>query len=383
MKSGFVECWKEAYDIPAEEFNKEMIFDIWSYRRKQDLLDRQQLFIEDLNAQDFAENVYELNGVLSNDERRALQIMKITDNDNTPFLDLSGLKDEMSGWNYPLHFIDFETTMVAIPFNKGRKPYEGIAFQFSHHVVYEDGRIEHKGEYINTKPGLFPNYEFLRALKRELENDEGTIFKYAAHENTFLNHIHAQILSEKEKLDDGEELLEFIESITHSSGSAPYEWRGKRDMVDMLEVVKKHYYHPAMKGSNSIKVVLPAVLKSSKFIQGKYSKPIYGSVGFPSLNFDKMIWIKKDGNGEIINPYKLLPNLFDDISLAGIEDYISDPTLADGGAAMTAYAKMQFTEMSGEERKLVTERLLRYCELDTFAMVVIYEFWKDEIRGIS
>jgi hypothetical protein len=50
---------------------------------------------------------------------------------------------------------------------------------------------------------------------------------------------------------------------------------------------------------------------------------------------------------------------------------------------MTAYAKMQFTEMSGEERKLVTEGLLRYCELDTFAMVVIYEFWKDEIRGIS
>jgi hypothetical protein len=148
----------------------------------------------------------------------------------------------------------------------------------------------------------------------------------------------------------------------------------------MLEVVKKHYYHPSMKGSNSIKGVLPAVLKSSKFIQEKYSKPIYGSKEIPSLNFNEMVWIKKDENGEIINPYKLLPNLFDDLTLDNIEEYISDPALADGGAAMTAYAKMQFTEMSDEERKLVSQGLLRYCELDTFAMVVIYEFWKDEIE---
>jgi len=379
MKSGFLECWGKAYSIPEESFNKEMVFNIWNYRKKQDLLDNHQLFIEDLNAQDFAENVYQLNGPLTSDERRALQIMKVTDNDSTPYLDKVGLRGEMSNWKFPLHFIDFETTMVAIPFNKGRRPYEGIAFQFSHHIVYEDGRIEHKGEYINTEPGLFPNYEFLRALKKELENDEGTVFKYATHENTFLNHIHAQILDDKDNLKDSEELLAFIESITHNSRSAPYDWQGERDMVDMLEVVKKHYYHPSMKGSNSIKGVLPAVLKSSKFIQEKYSKPIYGSEEIPSLNYNEMVWIVKDDNDEIINPYKLLPNLFVDISLENIEDYITDPALADGGAAMTAYAKMQFTEMSDEERRLVSKGLLRYCELDTFAMVVIYEFWKNEI----
>lgn len=379
MKSGFLKCWGQAYKIPEENFHKEMVFNIWNYRKKQDLLDNHQLFIEDLNAQDFAENVYKLNGQLTSDERRALQIMKVTDNDSTPYIDVVGLKKEMSNWKFPLHFIDFETTMVAIPFNKGRKPYEGIAFQFSHHIVYEDGRIEHKGEYINTEPGLFPNYEFLRALKKELENDEGTVFKYATHENTFLNHIHAQILDDKDALEDSDELLAFIESITHNSSSAPYEWCGERDMIDMLEVVKKHYYHPSMKGSNSIKGVLPAVLNSSKFIQAKYSKPIYGSEEIPSLNYNEMTWIAKDDNDEIINPYKLLPNLFVDISLENIEDYITDPALADGGAAMTAYAKMQFTEMSDEERRLVSKGLLRYCELDTFAMVVIYEFWKNEI----
>ena len=41
-----------------------------------------------------------------------------------------------------------------------------------------------------------------------------------------------------------------------------------------------------MKGSNSIKVVLPAILNSSKAIQKKYSQPIYGSL-IPSKNFGK------------------------------------------------------------------------------------------------
>ena len=83
----------------------------------------------------------------------------------------------MDAWVYPLHFIDFETSMVAIPFNKGRHPYEGIAFQFSHHMVHEDGRIEHRGQYLNTGTGVFPNYDFVRNLKRELGQDEGSIFQ--------------------------------------------------------------------------------------------------------------------------------------------------------------------------------------------------------------
>ncbi len=43
---------------------------------------------------------------------------------------------------------------------------------------------------------------------------------------------------------------------------------------------------------------------------------------------------------------------------------------------MVAYAKMQFTEMSEEEREAITKGLLKYCELDTLAMVMIWEHWK-------
>jgi hypothetical protein len=57
-----------------------------------------------------------------------------------------------------------------------------------------------------------------------------------------------------------------------------------------------------------------------------------------------------------------------------------DSEINNGGAALTAYALMQFTQMSDSERNKTKQALLRYCELDTLAMVMIYEFWKDQIK---
>ncbi|NLY72125.1 MAG: DUF2779 domain-containing protein, partial [Tissierellia bacterium] len=156
---------------------------------------------------------------------------------------------------------------------------------------------------------------------------------------------------------------------------------GPRNMVDMLELVKSYYYDPYMKGSNSIKVVLPAVLNSSSYLREKYSKPIYGSFeGIKSLNFQDWIWIKEDDQGKVEDPYKLLPKLFSDLS---DEDYLMaglDEELRDGGAAMMAYYKLQFEDISDETKTSIIEGLLRYCELDTLAMVMIYEAWREMVK---
>ena len=54
----------------------------------------------------------------------------------------------------------------------------------------------------------------------------------------------------------------------------------------------------------------------------------------------------------------------------------------DGGAAMMAYARMQFGEMTDFERDSYKNALLRYCELDTLAMVMIYEHWKSIVNDL-
>ena len=86
----------------------------------------------------------------------------------------------------------------------------------------------------------------------------------------------------------------------------------------------------------------------------------------------------KDESGNWISPYKRLPPVFGELSEEQLDALCeeSGEELKDGGAAMLAYAKMQFVDMAEEERAFYYNALLKYCELDTLAMVMIYEGWK-------
>lgn len=296
LKSGKKECWQANLGWDDEDFKNPTVLDVWNFRKKAKLIEAGCIKMSDLTEENVAPKPDKKPGI-SASERQWLQIQKFQNRDNSIWLDRENLQHEIDSWVFPLHFIDFETTMAAIPFNAGRRPYEGIAFQFSHHIIYEDGSVEHFGEYLNTEQGKFPNYDFVRALKAQLENDNGSIFRYSNHENTFLNIIYRQLQADRLEIADREELCEFIRSITKSVRDSVEQWFGERNMVDMWEIVKRYYYDPATNGSNSIKKVLPAILNSSTFLQNKYSKPIYGSLdGILSLNFKDWQWIRfEDG----------------------------------------------------------------------------------------
>ena len=89
-----------------------------------------------------------------------------------------------------------------------------------------------------------------------------------------------------------------------------------------------------------------------------------------------------DINNRVINPYEDLPDL-DYIVPNGLrksENLYSNNKLADGGAAMIAWAFMQFGEMKDHEIESLSKALKRYCELDTMAMVLIMEAWIDFVK---
>lgn len=357
LKSGFEECWSTQTQVSGEDFDRPFVFDIWKYRLAERKISEGVFFMDQVDPAEFG---------LADDgrpgleawQRQALQVRKVIDKDTTIYVDTQGLLADFSLWIYPLHFIDFETSQVAIPFGAGRRPYEQVAFQFSHHKLFADGRVEHSTEYLDLSRGKFPSFDFVRALKRALSDDRGTIFRYSPHENVVLCQIHEQLQASAEP--DRVELCRWIETITTKKEG----WKGHRTMVDLLDVILNRYYNPATNGSNSLKSLLPAVLKSSKYLQEKYSEPIYGSLeGISSKNFRDWRWIQKDSDGNILDPYKLL----------------GDGEIADGGAAMTAYARSQFETISPADIAMISKALLKYCELDTFAMVLVYEHLADEI----
>jgi len=139
----------------------------------------------------------------------------------------------------------------------------------------------------------------------------------------------------------------------------------------MKEILLRHYYHPLAKGSNSLKALLPSILRTSPFLKKTYSAPIYGTPSIPSRNFQNTTWISSTQS----DPYGTLPNLD---TIDSSKRLFDDEAIRDGGAAMMAYAKCQFTEISTEEIASLRAALLKYCELDTLAMVMLWQTWKQD-----
>jgi hypothetical protein len=375
LASGFRECWKEALGWNDADFSAGTVLDLYNSRRKQSLID-QGVFKLPLVQKDDLGDIDEEPGPdgLSIKQRQWLQVAGLPDEDRERgyYLDTTLVRNAMSEWRFPYHFIDFETAAVALPFHAGMRPYQSVAFQFSHHVMEANGEIRHVGQFLCAEPGVFPNYTFARALMRELNGDDGTVFMWSHHENTILNAIARQLVEDENPPDDREEMMEFLGSLTKG---------GDRAMVDLCDLAGKAYFHPDTKGSSSIKKVLPAILKGSDLLRDRYSKPIYGAPGgIPSLNFaskEGFAWIDVSTDGTVSDPYGRLKDLAKEMIPGGVDERTGDDSIiAEGGAAASAYARLQFEQMDAQTRDRIKSALLRYCELDTLAMAMIMEAWR-------
>ena len=383
LKSGFNECWLSQTNLTERQINDESLStEIWgggagSRSLSGELIEKNIYLLKDVDEDDVASKVSSSTyDGLSPLERRMEQINRVKENTSESYFDKDGLKEQMDTWNFPLHMIDFETSSVALPFFKGMKPYEILAFQFSHHTIDKDWNIKHENQYICFERNTFPNFEFVRKLKDAVGDGEGTIFRYHNHENTTLNKIREQLLLSDEF--DKVDLISFIDLITHDKKQ---NRKGRRDMVDLFKLVTAYYYSPHAKGSNSIKAILPAIIKESDFLQQKYGvKGLYGSdLEISSLNFENHCWIT-DG---LTNPYKTLPQVFPDYDndmIESVEPIETLKELSDGGAALTAYNYLQYSNVSEEQREYLQQALFKYCELDTMAMVMIMEAWREMIK---
>lgn len=378
LKSGFNECWKDAAGFSDQDFKNGSVLDIWNFRKKSELIEQGTYKISQVMRDDLGdfEDEAGLEG-MTRKQRQWLQVngLPINHPHNGFYLDDALVQVEMSKWKYPYHLIDFETSAVALPFYAGMRPYESVAFQFSHHIMQADGSVKHVGEFLCAEPGDFPNYKFIRALKEELGLDEGSVFMWSHHENTILSSILKQLSEDPNKPADADELSDFIRTLIKS---------GDRAMIDLCKLAEKAFYHPETKGSNSIKKVLPAVLKVSPKLQSTYSKPIYGLPnGIPSINFSGskgFQWLQLV-EGEITDPYAILKDYAKDMLPTNVEDDDEGNTsiIAAGGAAATAYARLQFEDLDTEARERIKAALLRYCELDTLAMVMVLQGWQEAL----
>lgn len=150
-------------------------------------------------------------------------------------IDYVGIRKKLSKLEYPLHFLDFETDSSAIPRLNGTRPFEKIPFQYSCHIMHENGDIEHF-EYIHldqTDPRLPLTESLVNCIRKS-----GSIIVYNAR-------FEREVLTSLAK--------SFPEHSRHLNSIINRLW-------DQLDIFKRHYRHPDFGNSNSLKSVLPVLI---------------------------------------------------------------------------------------------------------------------------
>jgi len=197
----------------------------------------------------------------------------------------------------PIGFLDFETFMEPVPSFDLQRPYQQMPFQYSLHIL-DKGKLLHH-EFLGN-PGSDPRPDFIGQLLAETGECRTIVVYNQAFEISRL----------RELARDFPVYSAEIESLITRT-------------VDLMTPFKnRDYYVPEMRGSHSIKYVLPALV--------------------PDLSYEGL-------------------------------------AVADGEMAMLAYDRLARSENETEKGKIRRD-LLAYCRMDTLGMVRIWERLGEIVR---
>lgn len=338
--SGFEECWGDMALVEPHILDIYYVSNLGSKDGFKNLVTNGQACALDVSESS-------IDGSKARGARQLRQIRSLRDDSEQvePEL-LSSLRD----LEYPLFFLDFETSRIPIPFHPGMNAYEQVVFQFSCHILRDANstELEHR-EWINTE-NVYPNFEFASALENVL-GDNGTILVWSPFEQTAMRDIVKQ--AEKYSFPDVE-LVAWLNEL-----STPTKEGGR--VFDLMRLCESSYYHPLMQGRVSIKYVLKSIWQTS-----------------PSLWTDPWFaeYFERDENGHTLDPYQSLSA--EPFGYESEREGVELEVVREGVGAMRAYQEMLYgLHRSDDEFKMVQrDLLLQYCKLDTAAMVIIWKYWQ-------
>lgn len=136
---------------------------------------------------------------------------------------------------YPINFFDFETFQNTVPRFDNQKPYSQVPFQYSLHILHEDGKLEHK-EFLGDEYSD-PRDDLVKQMLKDFTQNGSIVAYNKSFEITQIKNL-ALVCPDSES-----ELTGLIERIVDLA--LPFE--------------KRYYYHPDFNGRYSIKVIVPAM----------------------------------------------------------------------------------------------------------------------------
>jgi hypothetical protein len=168
---------------------------------------------------------------------------------------------------YPVHHLDFETVMLAVPRFSETRPYQALPVQWSNHIEQESGELRHE-EFLHKDAGD-PRKVLAESLLESL-GERGSICVYSPYERSILEQLAVAIPSLKPALS-----------------------RIVSRLWDLFPIIRDHYYHPAFGGSYSIKSVLPAMVPSLAYDDLAIKEGGHAASQYYRMVFVETDWIER------------------------------------------------------------------------------------------
>ena len=216
------------------------------------------------------------------------------------FFDLAATA-ELRSFTGPFAYLDFETIAHAVPEVIGARPYEPLPFQWSVHVENSPQELRH-AEFLAVES--FGDFAAMATALIAALPQDGPIFAYNAS-------VEMQVLLRLA------ELAPDHEDPLHALADR---------LFDLLPVARAAYYHRDMRGSWSIKSVMPTI--------------------DAALTYDRL------------------------------------DSVQEGDGAQRTFLALRDGQLSDQATATLRAALLKYCRHDTWVMVVLRRFLCGEPLGL-
>lgn len=154
-----------------------------------------------------------------------------------PLIDREAIHKALNELVFPIYFFDYEGYSSAIPRFNGFGAYEQVPFQYSLHILHQDGEMEHK-EFLITEPTQDLTLPLIERMRADFGDTGSVISWYKSYESQRNNKL----------------------AELHPSHAAFLESLNDR-MFDLMTIFSENLYVDArFKGSASIKNVLPVLV---------------------------------------------------------------------------------------------------------------------------
>lgn len=333
-------CWEEHFKPEDVIKANKHVYELIGQGNKRDL-ENDQYFQEKITIHDGLHSfdlMKKFGGPhITVQQRRNLQVLK-SKGEMAPRLWIKPGIEILNHLIFPLHFIDFEAATYSLPMRRGSQPYESVYFQFSCHTLTSDGSLKHS-EWLDMSRGEnFPHDDFTNALTQIPDIEMGTMIHYSPFEKQALNKlIHGYEKNSMLNKDKIEKLKRVRDGLISQKNDR---------FFDLSRIVRDFYYNGCMNGALGLKEVLNSILLWEK-------SSIQKTLGGLEHPDSFAVPIK-----EPLDPY--------------LHIQTGNNQILDGSSAMNAWISFKCGLLKEEERDEVLELLKRYCELDSYSMVILY-----------